>query len=847
MESKKWSERKEALEIVEKATNVPYIQNTDFSELVRILRKTIAKDANINVATLAAKCLCQLAQGLKANFAPYADSCMTILFDKFKEKKPNVVSVLRDATDAIFVGTNIENIYEEVIQFLDNKNPQIKSEVALFLARTFSHYPQQVRNKKTLRPLTNALVKTLSDMDSTVRENSAMAIGTAMKVIGENILMPLIGDIEPIKIAKIKECCEKAEIITAPVNGQSETYALGDQNGQVTEHVQAQENEAQDDTDDDERIYEMLEAVDIAGQIPQSFYTQMESKKWSDRKEALETIEKITAVPKISNSDFSDLIRVLKKTVAKDSNIVVVASASKCLCQLAQGLRTNFAPYSNSCLTTLFEKFKEKKPNVIAILRDAADAAFVGTNLESIYEDVIQLLDNKNPQIKSEMSLFLTRTFSKYPAQVLNKKTLRPLINALIKTLSDMDATVRDNSAMAIGTAMKVTGEKVMMTLIADVEPIKLPKIKEFCEKAQVRKIPQSAITAMQNPTASQPPPHMNNNSAAQHGPKSSATMVRSTSNRRITTGGIGAKSAAPRVASGPTPTGGQGGSNATVKRNATIIKRSVVPGRRSIAPPSSAHAAVPATNVQQLASMGPPPLPVATNATLTNHTNNINHLQQQRQALNSLSNNTTPSPPSAGSIQTPAKPVFASTPATNNLYKHGFLDMVILKLISDNQEEVMEALEELEEVLNEDTEQDFRARINQLVDLTCLQLISTFDVIRSSSLNGLVDPQASRRLLKIAELLKKLFARRQLIAAASHQKIRFLLVQLFTLTQTCGNLADDGTVRKTLNNITVAVMDGFEPATIMCLLTGLLNELTPMSIVEPVKDAIIRSMRSFK
>jgi len=804
LESKKWSDRKEALEIVEKATLVPKIQNADFTDLVRALKKTVAKDSNIVVVTLAAKCLCQLAQGLRSNFSPYADSCLTVLFEKFKEKKPNVISVIREATDAAFLGTNLENIFEDIIQFLDNKNPQIKSEMALFLARTFSNFSPQVRNKKTLRPLINALMKTLSDMDATVRDNSAMAIGTAMKVIGENSLMPLIADVEPIKISKIKEFCEKAEIKSLPVNGQNHAITTEAVSGQQNAPVVQTNGVADDCEDDEDQLYEMLDAVDISSQISANFYSQMESKKWSDRKEALELIEKATSVPKIQNTDFSELVRVLKKTIAKDSNIVVVASAAKCLFQLAQGLRTNFAPHANSCLPVYFEKFKEKKPNVISVLRDAADAAFVATNLENILEDVTLFLDNKNPQIKSEMTLFLARNFAKFPAQVLNKKTLRPLINSLIKTLSDMDATVRDNSALAIGTAMKVTGEKLMMTLIADVEPIKIPKIKEFCEKVQVKKIPRSVLHAMN--TAAPVLSTTSNTQAPQAVKSSSATMVRSTASRKLPPK-VGVKSAIS------TP-----GTNATVKRTATIIKRSTVNKRASGLPQQHPVAPVSVPVIAPPAPIVSAPTPVIIAPTQHVFT------APQQQTLTS----------------TPAKPVYATTQGCVKTPKQENFDLIIFRLISDNPDEVLESLMEVENSLTEDSEHTIKDRINQIIDLTCLQLIRSINSQRA----GAGNPQIVER---VADCLTKLFACRKLVSATSRESVRFLLVQIFTMTQACVNLNQDEFTVKTLNNLASSIVDGFEPSDIMRILTGLLNDPAPASIVEPIKKAIIRSMRSFK
>jgi hypothetical protein len=55
----------------------------------------------------------------------------------------------------------------------------------------------------------------------------------------------------------------------------------------------------------------------------------------------------------------------------------VVALAGKCVAGLATGLRTKFAPYASSIASAIFEKFKEKKQNVVTSLREAIDAVYL--------------------------------------------------------------------------------------------------------------------------------------------------------------------------------------------------------------------------------------------------------------------------------------------------------------------------------------------------------------------------------------------------------------------------------------------------------------------------------------
>lgn len=49
--------------------------------------------------------------------------------------------------------------------------------------------------------------------DPGVRDASAEALGTLLKLVGEKAIMPFLVDIEAIKMTKIKECSEKAVIL----------------------------------------------------------------------------------------------------------------------------------------------------------------------------------------------------------------------------------------------------------------------------------------------------------------------------------------------------------------------------------------------------------------------------------------------------------------------------------------------------------------------------------------------------------------------------------------------------------------------------------------------------------
>lgn len=61
------------------------------------------------------------------------------------------------------IQTNVENIQEDVLAALDNKNPSVKAETAAFLARCFTKCTPIVLNKKLLKGYSAALIKALNE------------------------------------------------------------------------------------------------------------------------------------------------------------------------------------------------------------------------------------------------------------------------------------------------------------------------------------------------------------------------------------------------------------------------------------------------------------------------------------------------------------------------------------------------------------------------------------------------------------------------------------------------------------------------------------------------------------
>ncbi|XP_043269757.1 protein mini spindles isoform X2 [Venturia canescens] len=381
-----------------------------------------------------------------------------------------------------------EAVQEELMKGTEAKNPKIVSACIATLTLALKEFGPKVMNVK---PLMKKIPGFLEDRDKGVRDEGKVMVVEIYRWIGVPLKQQL-NSLKPVTMSELEiefgKLTDSKAVPSRYLRSQKPKVMSIDPGSGVG----GGDGASNEDDDDQESAavdidpYELIDPVDILSKLPKDFYDKVEAKKWQERKEALEALETLTKNPKLESGEYGDVVRVLKKIISKDSNVVVVTLAVKCLTGLATGLKKRFQTYAGACLPAVLEKFREKKPNVVATLREAADAIFLTINIESMMEDALAALDNKNPAVKAETAAFLSRSFARTPPASLNKKLLKAYSAALLKTLNEPDPTVRDNSAEALGTAMKLVGEKAMLPFVTDIDPLKMAKIKECSEKAVI-------------------------------------------------------------------------------------------------------------------------------------------------------------------------------------------------------------------------------------------------------------------------------------------------------------------------------------------------------------------------
>ncbi|XP_048524005.1 protein mini spindles [Dendroctonus ponderosae] len=379
-------------------------------------------------------------------------------------------------------------VQEELLKGTEQKNPKIVAACIQTLTTALREFGIKVIGPK---PMVKRIGVLFSGRDKAVRDEARAMVIEMYKWMGPGLKNHLAqANLQPVQMAELVAEFAKVE----GQKGSPTRYIRSQQQKQAKLAAEAEdinddeEEETPDEGAEDIDPYELASPVDILSKLPKDFYEKIEAKKWQERKESLDAVENLLKNPKLEAGDYGDLVRALKKVIQKDSNVVCVALAGKCIAGLATGLKKRFQTYSGTLVLPLLEKFKEKKQNVLTAIREAIDAIYLSTSLEAILDDVLEALGNKNPTVKSEVALFLARAFTKTQPVAVNKKLLKSVTTALTKNINESDPAVRESSADALGTLMKLVGEKAIGPFLVELEKdkLKMDKIKEFCEKAEI-------------------------------------------------------------------------------------------------------------------------------------------------------------------------------------------------------------------------------------------------------------------------------------------------------------------------------------------------------------------------
>ncbi|KAI5461968.1 armadillo-type protein [Mariannaea sp. PMI_226] len=373
-------------------------------------------------------------------------------------------------------------VIEDILPGLSNKVPKNVAATLHALTQIFHNYGCKIVDPK---PVLKALPKAFGAADKNVRAEATNLTVELYRWLREAMKPMFWGELKPTQQNDLETQFEKIKSEPAP---KQERLLRSQQEAMESAPAGGEDGGEGEDYEEDAvevDAFDLAEPQDVTKKIPANFSEMLASSKWKDRKEAVDALHQALNVPRIKDSDFSEVNRGLAKCM-KDANVAVVTQAALCIQALATGLRKSYAKYRTIVMQPIMDRLKEKKATVADALGGALDAVFTSTDLTECLEDITAYLTNKNPQVKEGTMKFLIRCL-RTTRNVPSKPEIAGLCDSGKKLLSESSPALRDGGAEILGTIMKIIGERAMTPHLEGLDDIRKNKVKEFFETAEVK------------------------------------------------------------------------------------------------------------------------------------------------------------------------------------------------------------------------------------------------------------------------------------------------------------------------------------------------------------------------
>ncbi|CAD5229231.1 unnamed protein product [Bursaphelenchus okinawaensis] len=501
LQSKKWLERKEPMDkligIIDKN---PKLQPNDseYHRLVDEIVKILSKDNNINVTASAAQFLTRLARGLGKNFEVHAGSVVNACLIRMKEVKPVVKEPCSECLDACYEITTFGNVVEPIKDALVSKAPGTKLASCDFFKRCMLKIDLQTAKKSAAatKEAVDHLCKMALGSDAMCRDAAMQALAAFMRAVGQQASLPLLSSVQgdKLKMAKVEEYYEQFVQEYPPVSAAaakaSEKEAAKPGGKPKAKPIEVVEEPISESNSRSSDATMFLTPYDLTKDISDSFYEELQSKKWLERKEPMDKlIGIIDKNPKLqpNDSEYHRLIDEIVKILSKDNNINVTASAAQLLTRLARGLGKNFEVHAGTVVNACLIRMKEVKPVVKEPCSECLDACYETTTFGNVVEPVKDALVSKAPGTKVAACDFFKRCMLKIDLQTAKKSAAatKEAVDHLCKMALGSDAMCRDAAMQALAAFMRAVGQQASLPLLSSIQgdKLKMAKVEEYYEQ----------------------------------------------------------------------------------------------------------------------------------------------------------------------------------------------------------------------------------------------------------------------------------------------------------------------------------------------------------------------------
>ena len=516
LEMDKWTEKKQALEILNAEANYPKLVEKNPFVLVT-LAKRLMNDSNVNVMLQAVKLIGLLAKGQRRFFELHAKQFFPIFLGKLKDKKTQVIQETFVGLECLLFSVSLEQVAEEIREALEDKTPTLKINVTLWLEKVYSTLPSDQLNK-SVKPISNFLKKNTDDSTAEVRAETFKLLSILYKKFPE-IISLAIKDLPLAKIKKIEgsseEFTQEEEIeIKKPSKVEKETKPEKPKPEKPsTEKPQSQKLPIKKDANkgDDEIVgsvpVEEAESV-LSSVIGSETIDKLKETNWKGKVEGLQELSTWVEYNEDKLPETNESIISFLKVVVKDwkeSNINVIKSTLDVINLVSSKVilskRSAYVILTPSALDKLSDsKVAESFANCIIGICESVGPKFI---ISSVIKNTSEC--NK-PKVISECFSVINRVVIEFG---VHRITLKELVEYIKSALGQSNPVIKKSAQSVTVTLYSFLGEN-LIPLLTDIKEATMKALQEDFSKTSIEAPTQFRQVKGEEPTVYDPKKALN-------------------------------------------------------------------------------------------------------------------------------------------------------------------------------------------------------------------------------------------------------------------------------------------------------------------------------------------------
>lgn len=353
--------------------------------------------------------------------------------------------------------SNFEGFFEGLSQSLSNKNTKVQTSALSILTLTLSSFGAKLVPYKPFLP---TIEKLAGNSNAGIRTEVMNFYKEAYRWVRELILNS-VGKLKKAQQEELQKYFE--EIQEAPWPSRWLKCEEG-----MKYQQEVPRNKQVD-------VYDIADAKDIFSRFNEKWTESvLEMDKWTDKKQALEILNAEANYPKLAEKSPLVLVSMAKRLV-NDSNVNVMIQVIKLISYLAKGQRRYFETYAKQFFPIFLSKLKDKKTQVIQEVFIGLEYLLYSFNLEQVLEDLREVLEDKTPTLKINVTNWLEKVYTTLPADQM-VKSVKPVTLLVKKNTDDSVAEVR----AATFKFMNLLWKKYSDIVSGAIKDLPLPKIKKI-------------------------------------------------------------------------------------------------------------------------------------------------------------------------------------------------------------------------------------------------------------------------------------------------------------------------------------------------------------------------------